>query len=530
MSTITAAETPAAALERRAHHSPLAVALDFPQDRRQATYAEWDRAATALARSLLDLGLVRGDRVGLLAENRLEWPIVEIGVARAGLVLVPLNTHLRRDDLRYCLEQSQARMVVLTERFRSNPFLELVREVRAELTQLEHLVLISDGDHPDCLSLSSLVLRDSDRSLPTASGDDACAIIYTSGTTGRPKGAVLSHRAVIANGRLVFARLGITEADKVTSIVPMFHSASFCTAIPGCLATGASYVGVSAFDPVDMMRVIEQSRATVHIGVPTTLRAILNHPQRPDFDLSSLRVGTCGGADTDPQLLNDCAAAFPIPGLVQVYGLTEASALATCPAPGDPRRFDTAGAPLPGYDIRVVSTITGQRVSAGAPGEIQIRTKYRMAEYFRMPEATAETFTDDGWLRTGDIGALTETGELMLTGGRLKDIIIRGGENIYPVEIENVLLQHSAVRQVAVFGRPHPELGEIVAAAVVCDPGATEHDLTAFCKARLARYKVPSVFFAVDQFPLTASGKVRKIELRRMAQSGELRLLGEAAK
>jgi acyl-CoA synthetase (AMP-forming)/AMP-acid ligase II len=528
MSALIAPATPAAALEHQARIAPDAVALEFPEDGTRATFAEWDRAATALAGSLHELGLVPGDRVALLAENRLEWPIVQIAVARAGLVLVPLNTHLRHDELLYALKQSEARMVVLTEQFRSNPFLDLVRQVRSEVAQLEHMVLIGGDNQPDCLPLASLLHGSSQRPLAPVSADDPCAIIYTSGTTGRPKGAVLAHGGVMANGDNVFARLGITEADTVTSIVPMFHSASFCTAISGCLATGARYVGCAAFDAVGMMRLIEQTRATVHISVPTTLRAMLNHPERSRFDLSSLRVGTCGGADSDPKLLSDCAVSFPIPGLVHVYGLTEASALATCSEPDSPHRFDTAGAPLPGYEIRIVSTTSAAELCPGESGEVQILTRYRMSEYFRMPEATVEAFTDDGWLRTGDIGTLTEAGELLLTGGRLKDMIIRGGENIYPVEIENVLLQHAGVRQAAVFGLSDAELGERVAAAVSCDPATTDDELAAYCKARLARFKVPSVFFAVDEFPLTASGKVKKNDLRQMAHSGDLRPLREA--
>jgi len=329
----------------------------------------------------------------------------------------------------------------------------------------------------------------------------------------------------------VFRRLEVTADDVVTSIVPMFHSASFCTTLPGCLAVGAAYAGLEVFDPVEMMRLIEDRRSTVHVGVPVTFRAMLNHPRRSEFDLSSLRVATCGGDDSDPHLLEECARAYPVPGLVQGYGLTEVHALATCAGPSEDSRFATAGKPLPGYEIRIAPI--GGDESTTAPigdevGEVQIRTRYRMIEYFDMEAETEATFTADGWLRSGDVGRLTADGDLVLTGARIKDMIIRGGENIYPAEIEAVLHGHAGVHEVSVFGVPDDDLGEVVVAAVVCDPSVTSAELTAFCAERLSRFKVPTAFFAVSEMPLTASGKIRKVELRRQAVEGSLEHLAGA--
>jgi fatty-acyl-CoA synthase len=429
------------------------------------------------------------------------------------------------------LEQSQARAILLTKGFRANPFLEHLRSVRHRLPHLQRTIVIpgDTSNTADCLSLRDLLLAGghSRTPLPQVHGDEPCTVIYTSGTTGRPKGAVLCHEAMMANGRAVFERLEIGTDDVVTTIVPMFHSASFCTVIPGCLATGASYVGIDAFDPVEMMSIIERRGATVHVGVPATFWAMLHHPRRGEFDLSTLRVGTCGGADSDPELLAECAAAFPMPGLVQVYGLTEASALVTCPAPTDDARFRTAGPPLQDYELRIVSIEDGKTLPVGEVGEIQVATKHVMVEYLGMPEATAEAFTADGWLRTGDVGSLTATGELVLAGARLKDIIIRGGENIYPAEIEAVLTRHPQVDQAAVFGIPDERLGEVVAAALVCDPALTTEALRSFCADRLARFKLPAAVYRVAAFPVTPSGKVRKVELGERARAGELRDLAE---
>jgi len=526
-STKATAPTVGHALALRASEAPDRVAVHFPEQGRSLSFAEWDEAATGLARGLVDRGLRSGDRVGLLAENRAEWPVVQVALARAGLVCVPLNTHSRRPELAYALEQAGTRALVLSAAFRSHLILEMVRDTRAELPDLRH-VLVLDGSSAELRDdeiAYETVLADGRRSrtrLPRVDADDAAAILYTSGTTGRPKGAVLRHRGVIHNGTAVFERLGVTGEDVVTSIVPMFHSASFCTAVPGCLASGAGYVGLDAFDPVQMMQLIEQHHATVHVGVPTTFRAILDHPRRPEFDLSSLRVGTCGGADSDPTLLQACTESFPLPGLVQVYGLSEASALVTCPSPDDPHRLSSAGEPLPEYEVRVTDLVTGVPVSAGVSGEVQVRSPHLMTEYFQMPKATSETFTADGWLRTGDLGRLDVDGRLALTGGRIKDMIIRGGENIYPAEVEHTLTEHPLVRQAAVFGLPDERLGEVVAAVVVGAQGLDAEELSAFCADSLARFKVPVVWFHLSDLPLNASGKVLKTELRAQGMAGLL--------
>jgi fatty-acyl-CoA synthase len=521
-------DTISAALELRSIESSDATALDFPAHGRKLSFQEWHEHSNWLARALVDAGMLPGDRVALFAENRVEWEIIRVALARAGAIVVPVNTHFRSEELRYVLAQSRARMVFLTESFRSNAFLEYLRAVRSDLPDLEQIVMIGPQPaDPGLATLEEMLTagRSSNAALPAVGGGDACGIIYTSGTTGRPKGAMLTHEGVLANGREVFRRLGITAEDVVTCIVPMFHGASFCTAMPGCVATGAAYVGLEAFDPVEMMRLIEDRRSTVHVGVPTTFRAMLNHPRRSEFDLASLRVGTCGGADADPHMLEECARAYPIPGLVQVYGLTEVHALATCPGPSQEGRFATAGKPLPGYEVRIAPI--GGDPGTIAPtedgvGEVQIRTRYRMIGYFDMEAETEATFTADGWLRSGDVGRLTADGDLVLTGARIKDLIIRGGENIYPAEIEAVLHRHPGVHEVSVFGFPDEYLGEVVVAAVDCDSSVTTAELRAFCAERLARFKVPTAFFAVSEMPLTASGKIRKVELRSRAIEGSL--------
>jgi fatty-acyl-CoA synthase len=313
------------------------------------------------------------------------------------------------------------------------------------------------------------------------------------------------------------ARLGLWAGNRWTSIIPLFHCAGCILNLLGALQTGAAYVGVPGFDPEIMFRVIEAERCTHLSGVPTSYLAMLDHPARSDYDLSSLRGGTCGGADCNPDVLRRCAEEFPMPGLCQVYGQTEGSTLFTCPSTDDPLRWETAGTALPGYELRIVDPTTLQSLPAGQIGELQGRGPMVMQGYYKRPDDTAETIIAGDWLRSGDLGFITETGHLVIAGGRLRDMIIRGGENIYPAEIENLLQAHPAVASVAVFGLADTYYGEIVAAAVKLSAPVAAAALQAHCAARIAKFKVPAVIYAVESFPLTPSGKIRKVELRHWA-------------
>ena len=358
----------------------------------------------------------------------------------------------------------------------------------------------------------------------TPDPDAVAALLYTSGTTGFPKGALLSHRAMMMVATNSATRLGLEAGGRWTSIIPLFHCAGCILNLLGSLSHGAAYVGVPSFDPENMFRIIEAERCTHLSGVPTSYLAMLDHPSRTNYDLSSLKAGSCGGADCNPDVLQRCAAVFPIPGLSQVYGQTEGGTLFACPQHDDPLRWETAGKALPDYQLRIVDPETLARLPAGEIGEVHARGPMVMVGYYNKPEATAETIID-GWLRTGDLGYLREDGRLVIAGGRLRDMIIRGGENIYPAEIENVLQQHDAVAEVAVFGVPDDYYGEIVGAAVKLARPVSASELQALCAARIAKFKVPAVIFTVERFPLTPSGKIRKVELRELAKENRMEKL-----
>ncbi|WP_239025258.1 AMP-binding protein [Rhodoligotrophos defluvii] len=516
-------DTPGAALAYQARIRGLAEALVFPETGARVTFSEWHEQADQLARALLDLGLRPGAHIALLAENRPEWPLAQIGVARMGGVFVPLNTHYRTDDLRYALAQSRSEALIVSESFRSNRYLEMVRGLRGGLPDLR-LVIVLGAAGEEEHNFEMLLRRGSKTriALPQVGPDDLASLQYTSGTTGFAKGALLTHRGMLQNAWEVAERLGIRAGDRWTSIIPLFHCAGCIMNVLGCLQRGATYVGVPAFDPELMFRVIEGERCTALSGVPTSYLAMLQHPSRSRYDLSSLRTGTCGGADCNPDILRRCAKEFPQPLLAQVYGQTESSTLISCPTENDPDRLETAGLPLPGYEVRITDPNTGEPLPIGMIGQIEARGPMVMRGYFDKPEATADVIGPDGWLRTGDLGSLRSSGHLVIAGGRLRDMIIRGGENIYPIEIENVLMSHSAVADVAVFGVPDDYYGEIVAAVVKLDGTATSADLAAFCAERIARFKVPALFFRVESFPQTASGKIRKQALRELHSQGAL--------
>jgi fatty-acyl-CoA synthase len=317
-------------------------------------------------------------------------------------------------------------------------------------------------------------------------------------------------------------RLGIGSGDRYTSIIPLFHCAGCIMGVLMSLQNGATYVGVAGFDPETMFRVIQDERCTAMSGVPTSYLAMLDHPARQNYDLSSLRTGTCGGADCNAEVLRACAAAFPMPELVQVYGQTESSTLIAMADHSDADRVSDAGLPLEGYELRITDPENGDVLPPGSIGHIEARGSMTMLGYHEDPVATGETLTADGWLRTGDLGFLSESGRLTIAGGRLRDMIIRGGENIYPVEVENTLREHPAIAEASVFGVPDPYYGEVVAAALRLTGPVRSDELVAHCQTRIARYKTPSRWLVTDNFPLTSSGKIRKVELREWVGEGRI--------
>ncbi|ULX50864.1 long-chain fatty acid--CoA ligase [Cupriavidus taiwanensis] len=483
---------------------------------RRWSYAELMRDAERCARWLLTR-FEPGERVCLWAPNVPEWVILQYGAALAGLVLVTANPGLRAAELRYVLTQSQASGLLYTAEFRGTDMSAIAAEV-ADCVRERFCLSDWQGEVLTCRS---------EAELPTVLPTDPAQIQYTSGTTGQPKGALLHHRGLVTNAAYVAARAGM-NGSILMSPMPLFHTAGAVLSSLGAITTGSTYVLPLMFEPALVLAAIERERCDFLFGVPTMLIAMLEHPGRGEVDLGSLKVASSGGAPVPPELLRRIEREFGC-DLITVYGQTEASPIICQSSPADSQddKANTAGYPLPQVEVRIVDPAGSGMVATGQEGEIQARGYQCMLGYFNMPEATSAAFSADGWLRTGDLGTMDERGYLRVTG-RLKDMIIRGGENIYPAEVEARLIEHPAVAMAAVFGLPDEKWGEVVAVAIrFREGGIPEQDaLRQFLRLQLASHKVPTRWFRCSEFPMTGSGKVQKFRLRELAQAGSLAEFG----
>ena len=499
-----------------------------------------------MARALLALGIRKGDRVAVWANNRPEWVLLQFALAKISAVLVTVNTALRRAELKYLLRQSDAVALLLVPFFREVNFLEelcaIVPEIwgappgawhSSELPLLREVVLLA-VEGPDqaglptgarswddvCSMAEAVPDGQLDSIAATLALDEVINMQYTSGTTGFPKGVMLTHRNIVNNAYLTSQDQQLTWADRLCAPVPLFHCFGCVIAVLGVVTHGATLLLIPQFEPVRVLEMIQRERATVLFGVPTMFLAELEHPNFARFDLSSLRTGIMAGALCPRALLDRVMREMHLPELTVAYGLTEASPAVTQTRSSDPLdlRLTTVGRPLPGLEVKIADPADGRPIPPGAAGELWTRGEHVMAGYYKDEAATRAAITPDGWLRTGDLATMGEAGYVTIVG-RLKDMIIRGGENIYPKEIEDLLRQHSAVSDVAVVGVPSRRYGEEVAAAVRLRSGqqVTAEQLQQFCVERLAAFKVPKYLWFVEAFPQTASGKIQKFRLREQA-------------
>ncbi|TMK64669.1 MAG: AMP-dependent synthetase [Actinobacteria bacterium] len=504
-------------LREAATDSPNAVGLvaGIPGVDRRWTFAEMLADAERVALALL-ARFSPGDRVAVWAPNLPEWVLLEFGAALAGVVLVTVNPAYQRHELAYVLGQSGATGIVLVNEWRGNPMRTLLDAVRGDLPELREVVRFEEWDE----FLDSGVPA----ALPAVSPDDPAQIQYTSGTTGFPKGAFLRHGSLTDNAALFAEEVELVAGDVYVDPMPLFHTAGCVLGVLGSLHARAAHVPVVAFDPAFVLELIERERGTALLGVPTMQIALLEHPDRAKRDLSSLRSSVSGGSLVPAELVRRIEETFGARFCI-VYGTTECSPLVTmtrfADTPED--KAETIGRPLSQTEVKIVDPVTGDIVAPGVVGELCARGYMVMHGYYENPAATADAIDSDGWYHTGDLASMDERGYCSIEG-RLKDMIIRGGENIYPREIEAVLFEHPGVADVAVVGIPDDKWGEQVAAFVrpAGDDAPTTADLSAHVRARLAGYKAPRTWIFVDAFPLTGSGKVKKFELREQYLKGEL--------
>ncbi|MCP5026790.1 MAG: AMP-binding protein [Actinomycetia bacterium] len=461
-----------------------------------------------LARALLGR-FDPGDRVGIWAPNLPEWGLLQFGFGLAGLISVPLNPAYRQQELTYALRQSGASGIFYVPELRGNPMAEWVETASSELPSLREAISFVDLDQ-------FAGTGSQQQALPEVSPDDPAQIQYTSGTTGAPKGAILHHRGLTNNGRFVVEGLGVEPGEAYLNPAPLFHVAGGVVGLLGSLACRAKLVQPEVFEPGLVLELIESESVVAMGGVPTMLIALMEHPDFDKRDLSSLRRVGIGGATVPAELVRSIEAALGTEFIV-LFGQTEASCSIMGTRPGDSPedKAETIGVPLPQTEVRIVDPETGDVVEPGTAGEICARGYGVMHGYYEDPEATAATIDSEGWLHTGDLGSMDDRGYCKIVG-RLKDMIIRGGENIYPREIEEVIFAHNAVGDVAVVGIPDEKWGEQVAAFVRLAPGAqvTEDELHTYVRERLAPHKTPREWVFLEELPMTASGKVQKFTLR----------------
>lgn len=483
---------------------------------RRWTYATLLADAERLAHALATR-FAPGERVCVWAPNVPEWVLLEYACGLAGLTLVTANPAYQAQELRYVLEQSRAAGLFLTRSYRGNPMWEIAAKATQGLTTLRELADIEDsgalfakGDRPD--------------DLPQVGAGDAAQIQYTSGTTGFPKGAVLSHRGLTNNARFFAQRIEAREGQPWVNVMPLFHTAGCAMGVLGAVQTPAPLYMFALFEPVSILRVIQSAGIAYGTGVPTMAVAMLEVLKHQSFDMSSLRSFVSGGSMVPPHLVRAIGDGMGC-GVQTVYGQTECSPLITQHHMQEALDdvCNTVGQPMPQTEVAILDPTTGAVQPLDTIGEICTRGYMTMLEYNDNPQATADTIDAQGWLHTGDLGCMDARGYVSITG-RVKEMIIRGGENLFPAEIENALLEHPDVAEIAVVGLPDDTWGEIVAAFIRPEPGADLDPvaLKAHCRAHLAPMKTPAIWCQMDSFPLTGSGKIQKFALRDQFVSGEI--------
>ena len=523
--------------------------VSMPQQRR-LNYRELQELADELARGLMSLGFRPGERIGIWSTNNIEWLLLQLATARIGAVLVNINPAYRPRELAYALQRAGVQCLFLIPSFRSSNYVEMLCELVPELKNsepgslrpeslpdLRRIVLYDPAEPMETqrpapgITLWTEVLTAADAVDPSEleavteslDMDDAINIQFTSGTTGFPKAVVLSHHNILNNAWFCAHAMYFTEADRLAVPVPFYHCFGMVLANLLCMSVGACVVVPGEhFDARQVLEAIAKERCTAVHGVPTMFIAVLDHPDFSACDLTSLRTGIMAGAPCPPELLRRVIAEMHCPDILIGYGETEASPLThlTTRDDSEERRVNTVGRNLPHQEVKVVNVETGRTVPMGEIGEICFRGYHIMKGYYRDPDATADALDEAGWLRSGDLGTMDSEGYVRVTG-RLKEMIIRGGENIYPREIEDLLFTHPKVAEAAVFGVPDSFFGEEVAAWIQLQPdqSMTTDEVRQFCKDTIEHFKIPKHIRFTDEFPMTVTGKVQKFRMREEMMS-----------
>lgn len=527
-------------LEKWAYETPHKDFIVYPDRDLRFTYQQFNERVDQLAKGLLFIGIKPGDKVGIWAKNVPDWTTLMFATAKIGAILVTINTNYKLTELDYLLKNADINTIFLVEGYRDSNYVEMIFELVPELKlqargeliskkypELKNVGFIGQQKYRGMYNIPELILLGShidDIELESVKESLNCHDVinmqYTSGTTGFPKGVMLSHHNILNNGYSAGQCMKYTEDDRLLVCVPLFHCFGCVLAVCAIVSHGATMVFTEDFDPLMVLASVQKEKCTALYGVPTMFIAELNHPMFDMFDLSSLRTGIMAGALCPIETMNQVMEKMHMKDIIIVYGLTESSPGMTATRTHNPAevRATTVGFEFPNVEVKIVNPETGAEVVQGTQGEICCRGYNVMKGYYNNQEATEKAIDGEGWLHSGDLAVKTENGFYKITG-RIKDMIIRGGENIYPREIENYLYRLPQIETVEVAGVPSPKYGEAVGAFVKLKSGEqlSEEEIIDFCRGNIARFKIPKYIFFVNEFPMTASGKIQKYKLSELS-------------
>ena len=527
-------------LEQWAAETPDKDFIVYPDRNLRFSYAEFNIRVDNLAKALLHIGMRPDDKLGIFANNVPDWLTFMFACAKIGVVLVTINTNYKTHELDYLVKNSDLKAICIVNGWRDSDYVQMIYELVPELKEsqrgylqsekfpfLKNVIFIGQEKHRGMFNTAELILLGSqleeqlfNEIKSTISCHDVVNMQYTSGTTGFPKGVMLTHYNILNNGFATGQCMNYTTDERLCVCVPLFHCFGCVLALCAIITHGATMVMVENFDPLVVLASVQKEKCTALYGVPTMFIAELNHPMFSMFDLSSLRTGIMAGAPCPIETMNEVMNKMNMSEIIIVYGLTESSPGMTATRNHDAPsiRSTTVGKAYPAVEVKVANPETGEELKPGEQGELCCRGYNVMKGYYKNPEATAKAIDKDGWLHSGDLGVMDTDGYFRVTG-RIKDMIIRGGENVYPREIENFLYTMPQIQAIEVAGVPSSKYGEQVGAFIKKRPGVElcEEDVTDFCRGKISRYKIPKYIFFVDDFPMTASGKIQKYKLRELS-------------
>jgi fatty-acyl-CoA synthase len=513
----------------------------YPEHGIRKTYKEFDEETDLLAKAFIGMGIKKGDNVAIWSDNKREWLLSQFATGKMGAVLVTVNTNYQAAELEYLLKQSEATTLILDESFKGTSYIDIIRSICPELIHskqgvissekfphLKKVILMSERGEEGMYNWSEFMAHAYGVSddilnehLKGLHPDDVINIQYTSGTTGFPKGVMLTHNNVVNNGNQIGDIMKLTERDRVCIPVPFFHCFGCVLGTMAAVTNASAMIIIEQFNPEKVLQAVQDEKCTALHGVPTMFIAELNHPNFKMYDTSSLRTGIMAGStcpiEVMRRVINDMGASE----ITICYGQTETSPVFLQTRTNDPieKKVATVGKPHPNVEVKIVDPVSEAEVKVGEPGELWTRGYHVMKGYYNNEEATREVINEDGWLRTGDIAVEDAEGYFSITG-RIRDMVIRGGENIYPREVEEFLYTHPGVADVQIVGVPDPKYGEELMAWIIPKEGAEidEDSVKAFCKGKISFHKIPRYIEFIDEYPMTASGKIMKFKLQEMSE------------